>query len=77
LPRQGRVCRRRRDRCGSASLRPNGSRAIGGLSTAFRTRTTRALGAMAVPARRPARMSRSISGRALRRTLEAGAAVPA
>ena len=46
LPRQGRVCRRRRDRCGG-SLRPNGSRAIGGLSTAFRTRTTRALGAMA------------------------------
>src|SRR6478735_1452993 len=45
-----------RDRGGSAgggeaaavaSLRPNGSRAIGGLSTAFRIRTIRALGAMA------------------------------
>jgi hypothetical protein len=30
-----------------ASLRPNGSRAIAGLSTAFRIRTMRALGAMA------------------------------
>ena len=45
-----------RDRGGSAgggeaaagaSLRPNGSLAIGGLSTAFRIRTIRALGAMA------------------------------
>ena len=45
-----------RDRGGSAgggeaaavaSLRPNGSRAIGALSTAFRIRTIRALGAMA------------------------------
>jgi hypothetical protein len=37
------------DAAAGASLRPNGSRAIGGLSTVFRIRTIRGLGAIADP----------------------------
>ena len=69
-----------RDRGGSAgggeaaavaSLRPNGSRAIGGLSTAFRIRTIRALGAMADAGTTAGADVSLDSGRARRRTLEA------